>query len=277
MRNTNFGPLVGLKMSGGGAVYKYADGGGKVDRTRRGLLGLKNIISGPTQNLPAVIPKAPLAEIAKKAEKPDVVSPLVQLAKKTAETPMSRRAVLQAAIGQMLRRAFPGIAKTTMDQDVLSKIDEILDVTQSAKAALPVDMIGPLLAQAVEKGLNKKQALQYVIDKVPGAQDEWALDESYKNFKKPLSQDYENELLLPSDVMKDFLADRDRPIMSVRPTMRVFRELAPKKYEEFKHASRELSEQSIENAFENNLIRSDEEAEMFLRGDPKFWDLPQFR
>ena len=227
--------------------------------------------------MPAVIPKAPLAEIAKKAEKPDVVSPLVQLSKKTAETPMSRRAVLQAAIGQMLRRAFPGIAKTTMDQDVLSKIDEILDVTQSAKAALPVDMIGPLLAQAVEKGLNKKQALQYVIDKVPGAQDEWALDESYKNFKKPLSQDYENELLLPSDVMKDFLADRDRPIMSVRPTMRVFRELAPKKYEEFKHASRELSEQSIENAFENNLIRSDEEAEMFLRGDPKFWDLPQFR
>ena len=261
----------------GGFIHGYADGGGKVDLTRRGLLGLRSIISGPTQNLPAVIPKAPLAEIAKEAEKPDVISPLVQLAKKTAETPMSRRAVLQSAIGQMLRRAFPGMAKTTMDQDILSKIDEILDVTQSAKAALPVDMIGPLLAQAVEKGLNKKEALQYVIDRVPGAQDKWALDESYKNYKKPLSQDYEDELLLPSDVMKDFLADRDRPIMSVRPTMRAFRELAPKKYEEFKNASRELSEQSIDNAYENNLIRSDEERDMFLRGDPKFWDLPQFR
>jgi hypothetical protein len=261
----------------GGFIHGYADGGGKVDLTRRGLLGLRNIISGPTQNLPAVIPKAPLAEIAKEAEKPDVISPLVQLAKKTAETPMSRRAVLQSAIGQMLRRAFPGMAKTTMDQDILSKIDEILDVTQSAKAALPVDMIGPLLAQAVEKGLNKKEALQYVIDRVPGAEDKWALDASYKNYKKPLSQDYEDELLLPSEVMKDFLADRDRPIMSVRPTMRAFRELAPKKYEEFKNASRELSEQSIDNAYENNLIRSDEERDMFLRGDPKFWDLPQFR
>jgi len=102
MRSTDFGPLVGLKMQGGGLVYKYAEGGGKVNMARRGLLGLKSLMSTPTENLPAVVPSPAPAP-----------SPLASIAQKIEETPMSRRQFMEktgkTVASQALQEAAGGL------------------------------------------------------------------------------------------------------------------------------------------------------------------------
>jgi len=102
MRSTDFGPLVGLKMQGGGLVYKYAEGGGKVNMARRGLLGLKSLMSTPIENLPAVVPSPAPAP-----------SPLASIAQKIEETPMSRRQFMEktgkTVASQALQEAAGGL------------------------------------------------------------------------------------------------------------------------------------------------------------------------
>tara|TARA_R110000868_G_scaffold41460_2_gene141733 strand:- start:5475 stop:6524 length:1050 start_codon:yes stop_codon:yes gene_type:complete len=104
MRSTDFGPLVGLKMQGGGLVYKYAEGGGKVNMARRGLLGLKNMISTPTENLPAVVPSV--------APTP-APSPLATVVEKIEQIPMSRRQFMEktgkTVASQALQEAAGGL------------------------------------------------------------------------------------------------------------------------------------------------------------------------
>jgi hypothetical protein len=130
VRSTNFGPLVGLKMQGGG----------KVDLTRRGILGLSKLFAPKAaENLPAVVPQTPLASVAPPAKAPDVVAPLVQLAQKAAETPMSRRDVLkkagQAAVSQATKGLIPVAAKEVVSEVAKSAVPMIDEAAAAGKIA----------------------------------------------------------------------------------------------------------------------------------------------
>jgi uncharacterized protein YidB (DUF937 family) len=106
----------------GGLIQGYSDGGpkgGKVDLARRGLLGLRSIVSTPTQNLPAVVPQTPLASSSPPAKTLDVVSPLTQLVQKAAETPMSRRDVLKKAGNVAISQAAKGVVPMALKEAVL--------------------------------------------------------------------------------------------------------------------------------------------------------------
>ena len=189
--------------------------------------------------------------------------------KSLSETPMSRREVLQSAAGQALRGVLP-------DLGGLSAIGNVAKVAETAAAptALPSSMIAPLLAQAAEQGMKLSDALKFVRSKVPNADELFELEETFRNYKNPSRIDYEDDLLTPSDVMRDLLAAQKKPsIMAARPEMRAMRDMAPKKYEELKDASRDFSMQSIENALGRGVLRGDDEVEMFLRGDPKIWEI----
>jgi hypothetical protein len=189
--------------------------------------------------------------------------------KSLSETPMSRREVLKSTAGQALRGVLP-------DLGGLSAIGNVAKVAETAAAptALPSSMIAPLLAQAAEQGMKLSDALKFVRSKVPNADELFELEETFRNYKNPSRIDYEDDLLTPSDVMRDLLAAQKKPsIMAARPEMRAMRDMAPKKYEELKDASRDFSMQSIENALGRGVLRGDDEVEMFLRGDPKIWEI----
>ena len=189
--------------------------------------------------------------------------------KSLSETPMSRREVLQSAAGQALRGVLP-------DLGGLSAIGNVAKVAETAAAptALPSSMIAPLLAQAAEQGMKLSDALKFVRSKVPNADELFELEETFRNYKNPSRMDYEDDLLSPSDVMRDLLAAQEKPsIMAARPELRAMRGMAPKKYEELKDVSRDFSMQSIENALGRGVLRGEDEVEMFLRGDPKIWEI----
>jgi len=213
------------------------------------------------KNAPAITEKTVTVDPGKGAAKSTL--------KSLSETPMSRREVLQSAAGQVMRGVLP-------DLGGLSAMGNVAKVAESAAAptALPSSMIAPLLAQAAEQGMKLSDALKFVRSKVPNADELFELEETFRNYKNPSRIDYEDDLLTPSDVMRDLLAAQKKPsIMAARPEMRAMRDMAPKKYEELKDASRDFSMQSIENALGRGVLRGDDEVEMFLRGDPKIWEI----
>jgi hypothetical protein len=213
------------------------------------------------KNAPAVTEKTVTVDPGKGAAKSTL--------KSISETPMSRREVLQSAAGQVMRGVLP-------DLGGLSAMGNVAKVAETAAAptALPSSMIAPLLAQAAEQGMKLSDALKFVRSKVPNADELFELEETFRNYKNPSRIDYEDDLLTPSDVMRDLLAAQKKPsIMAARPEMRAMRDMAPKKYEELKDASRDFSMQSIENALGRGVLRGDDEVEMFLRGDPKIWEI----
>jgi hypothetical protein len=213
------------------------------------------------KNAPAITEKTVTVDPGKGAAKSTL--------KSLSETPMSRREVLQSAAGQALRGVLP-------DLGGLSAIGNVAKVAETAAVptALPSSMIAPLLAQAAEQGMKLSDALKFVRSKVPNADELFELEETFRNYKNPSRIDYEDDLLTPSDVMRDLLAAQAKPsIMAARPEMRAMRGLAPKKYEELKDASRDFSMQSIENALGRGVLRGEDEVEMFLRGDPKIWEI----
>jgi hypothetical protein len=252
---------------------KLAD---KPDLARRGFLGLGKASDFPLAKMdtkalekmqsdlkgaPAITEKTVTVDPGKGAAKSTL--------KSLSETPMSRREVLQSAAGQVMRGVLP-------DLGGLSAMGNVAKVAETAAAptALPSSMIAPLLAQAAEQGMKLSDALKFVRSKVPNADELFELEETFRNYKNPSRIDYEDDLLLPSDVMRDLLAAQEKPsIMAARPEMRAMRGLAPKKYEELKDASRDFSMQSIENALGRGVLRGEDEVEMFLRGDPKIWEI----
>jgi len=252
---------------------KVAD---KPDLARRGFLGLGKASDFPLAKLDTKALEKMQSELKGAptiTEKSVTIDPGKGAAKSTlkslSETPMSRREVLQSAAGQALRGVLP-------DLGGLSAIGNVAKVAETAAAptALPSSMIAPLLAQAAEQGMKLSDALKFVRSKVPNADELFELEETFRNYKNPSRIDYEDDLLLPSDVMRDLLAAQAKPsIMAARPEMRAMRGLAPKKYEELKDASRDFSMQSIENALGRGVLRGEDEVEMFLRGDPKIWEI----
>jgi hypothetical protein len=252
---------------------KLAD---KPDLARRGFLGLGKASDFPLAKLDTKALEKMQSDLKGAptiTEKSVTIDPGKGAAKSTlkslSETPMSRREVLQSAAGQALRGVLP-------DLGGLSAIGNVAKVAETAAAptALPPSMIAPLLAQAAEQGMKLKDAMNFVRGKVPNADEIFELEETFRNYKNPSRIDYEDDLLLPSDVMRDLLAAQAKPsIMAARPEMRAMRGLAPKKYEELKDASRDFSMQSIENALGRGVLRGEDEVEMFLRGDPKIWEI----
>jgi len=252
---------------------KVAD---KPDLARRGFLGLGKASDFPLAKMdtktlekmqsdlkgaPAITEKSVTIDPGKGAAKSTL--------KSISETPMSRREVLQSAAGQVMRGVLP-------DLGGLSAMGNVAKVAETAAAptALPSSMIAPLLAQAAEQGMKLSDALKFVRSKVPNADELFELEETFRNYKNPSRMDYEDDLLSPSDVMRDLLAAQEKPsIMAARPEMRAMRDMAPKKYEELKDVSRDFSMQSIENALGRGVLRGEDEVEMFLRGDPKIWEI----
>jgi len=257
------------------------------DIGRRALFGLRPQLDMPLARIHPDIEKATESRITKAlkdapqiTEKSVEVNPATGSVKSTlqsiANAPLSRRTVLSATAGQALRNLIPGL------DDLAPGVGDVAKVANTVvKAAAPVftmDMVPALIGEAIRKGMSEKQAVAHVRSLVPAAEDKFMLDDLYQLYKNPETFNAEDDLLRPGDVMRGYLGGAEEaPLMSMRPQIREMRQRAPDVYDDLKQYSRDISGSSIENAFDNGLIRSDKEAEMFMRNDPKFYDILQSR
>jgi hypothetical protein len=198
MMSTNFGPLVGLKMNGGGFVRGYADGGGKVDLARRGILGLSRLFAPKvSENLPAVIPSppptptSPLANVQKEVQAapqvqaPSTPSPLAQLVQKAVDTPMTRRDVLkragQAAVNQVLPS--PKIADVIPEITVsLSPLAQVAKATETVKSAFTPN---PTIDEYISTYLREMAEEAFMNVPAETSQSMWLLSRSYLKDRLP--------------------------------------------------------------------------------------------
>jgi len=257
------------------------------DIGRRALFGLR-----PQQDLPLAkihpdIEKATESRLTKAlkdapqvTEKSVEVNPATGSIKSTlqsvAGTPLSRRTVLSATAGQALRHMIPGLDALAPGVSDVAKVADT--VVKAAAPAFTMEMVPALIGEAIRKGMSEKQAVAHVRSLVPAAEDKFELDDLYQLYKNPETFNAEDDLLRPGDVMRGYLGGAEEaPLMSMRPQIREMKQRAPGVYGDLKQYSRDISGSSIENAFDNGVIRSDEEAEMFMRNDPKFWEMLQSR
>lgn len=257
------------------------------DIGRRALFGLR-----PQQDLPLArihpdIEKAAESRMSKAlkdapqvTEKSTEINPATGSIKSTlqsvANTPLSRRTVLSATAGQALRHMIPGLNALAPGVGDVAKVADT--VVKAAAPAFTMEMVPALIGEAIRKGMSEKQAVAHVRSLVPAAEDKFELDDLYQLYKNPETFNAEDDLLRPGDVMRGYLGGAEEaPLMSMRPQIREMKQRAPSVYGDLKQYSRDISGSSIENAFDNGVIRSDEEAEMFMRNDPKFWEMLQSR
>lgn len=114
MKKVTTGPLITLKMAGGG----------KVDKTKRALLGLGSLFKPTEQNLPVPKTNLPVNPV-----QPQVTSsPLIEFAKTELNKPMSRRQFLdntaKTIASQTMRGVLPVAAKKAVTKALPSVIDE---------------------------------------------------------------------------------------------------------------------------------------------------------
>ena len=174
----------------------------KPDLARRSLFGLK---AQPALDLPLArmddIKKDVTKDLAKAptvSEKSVEVNPATGSVKSTlqsvANAPMSRRAVLQTAAGQVLRSALPGVGDALPTPDILGEIAKIADVAKPAQAAAPA-FTNPI---AIIMHMRKNGATEEEIGKALGLTNPAELGPALKSSAMPKSQE-------EIDAAKDFL------------------------------------------------------------------------
>jgi hypothetical protein len=269
----------------------------KPDLARRSLFGLKaqpaldlplaridDIEKSLTKDMGKDLAKAPAI-----TEKTVTVDPGKGAAKSTlqsiSETPMSRRAVLSAAAGQVLRGLLPGVGDVVPTPDILSEIAKIVDVAkpvQAAAAALPVTLES-VLAGAIGQGIKQKEAVQLARLQFPDYEP-GVVKDIYKTLKDPYKNvdldgdDADLADLLdtsrPAENMKMFTgAPSESPLYAMRPYMRALKQASPTVYDTAKAYSKDTAMDSVEGMAQSGLLRNEDEIARFLRNDPSIFDL----
>ena len=205
------------------------------------------------------------------------------------ETPMSRRSVMQAAAGQIMRRALPGVG------DVVPGVSDVLPVAPIAKAVEAVTRAAPVLpvtlesvlAGAIGQGDKMKDAINLARQQFPGYDPDlvkdvyWTLKNPYNNVHLDADDadlaDFFG-MSRPAENMRAFTgAPSDSPLYSMRPYMRALKQASPKVYDTAKAYSKDTAMDSVEGMAQSGLLRNEDEVARYLRNDPTIYDLIEKR
>jgi hypothetical protein len=285
------------------------------DIGRRALFGLRPQLDMPLARIHPDIEKATESRLSKAVkgapqvtEKSVEVNPATGSIKSTlqsvAGTPMSRRAVLSSAAGQVLRHAIPGVGDLAPGVgDVAKMADTVANV--AAPAAMTTDMIPGFMLSAMKAGASKDDALKMVMDKFklerPYANSDrfvmnpahpivdpltgepskypFQLDTLYHTLHDPLLAASDKEFiepLRPTGALKNLLSpsniDMDTPPMKLRGALRSMREADPDRYRSLLNQARDYSMSTGETAVDNGMI-TPRNLERYMKGvdaEPKY-------
>jgi len=272
------------RFAGGGSNKKEV-----VDVARRGFLRLRDPSPvGLPQHLRAMViskqgDKALTqleSDLAKfHADNPDLFEKTVETVK---ATPISRRSVLQSAVGQAARHALP-MGELAALGKVASPVAHVAEVAKAVAKPIGAESIAALMSKAIGMGLNEEQAAKFVKAHVPNADEHAMLDDLHHTLANPENYEIDNDILHPGTIMKNWIGigggknvpaeEYTSSLMGIRPQIRAMKREAPGHYDMLTNYARDIADSSVEDAIERGIIRNDRELEMFRTGDPKFWDL----
>jgi hypothetical protein len=252
----------------------------KPDLTRRSLFGLGEIT--PPKDMPlAKFGEDPTVKHEITTVKPSANAPAVShTIEQIAQTPLSRRSVLQSMAGHALRGMLPEGAIPTPD---IGKA--ISDIIKPAASAIEPSYhyVPALMARAVANGMDIESAINYIenhplVPKYEMGPDEvndlhymYDLPSMHDLYSDPGDYRLEENLIRPGDVMRDYLSvGREEPLSSMRPAIRALRAESPETYDALKTNARDISSLSVEDAFDQDLLRSQNEYDKWRVGDPRF-------
>lgn len=231
------------------------------DLSRRGFLRLPDLGGPKESKLP--VPAKDMERFQTEKTTVDPLSGSVEkVVEKVAQTPMSRRQVLQGALAQAAQRVLPSVAMQPVKDVAQSVVQEVAKTT--APKVAPT--IGGLVAEALKMGLDENQAVEFVHSMLPGLTKKMVadhLDYMYPVMKDPydvLSHEATHAIESADEV--DLAFDAGKPVlgspvqilgdmisptishrgMNLRPTLRGIRQANPEKYDEMKQAARDAAE-----------------------------------
>lgn len=172
----------------------------------------------------------------------------VDVVKKVADTPVSRRTVLKTAAGQVMQNALPASSFA----DLMKPATVAKQAVQAAApAALSMDALPALLGEAIRKGMDEKQAVDYVRQLLPDAEKRYFVDDMYHTYKNPELFHVEGEPQGAGEIMRSMMGMKSGeiggdPLSSMRPRIRAMRERAPEMYDELRQTAKDIAEYGFE-------------------------------
>jgi hypothetical protein len=276
------------------------------DLARRSLFGLK---AQPKLDLPLARMDEIQKDLAKApaiTEKSVTIDPGQGAAKSTlkslTETPMSRRAVMQTAAGQVLRHTIPGLNEALPTPDLAGLVES---ATKVAPAAFSADMIPAFIMNAMRQGMSKDDAIRATMDqfklKQPNPMSDrftmdpshpvmdpgtgkpvphfFQLDTLYDTLKDPTLAAADKEFiepLRPSMALNNLLSpaqiDLATPPLKMRGALRQMRDADPERYKQLINQAKDYSTSTGESAIESGMM-TPKNLERFMRGldvNPKY-------
>jgi len=212
------------------------------DLSRRGFLRLPDLGGPKESKLP--VPAKDMERFQTEKTTVDPLSGSVEkVVEKVAQTPMSRRQVLQGALAQAAQRVLPSVAMQPV-RDVAS------EVAKTVMKPVPTPSIGGLVAQALKMGMDEDEIIRFVQSAMPKEDPEAIADDLY--YLPGIMRDpYEYaEDMGDAPLMKIFgqlVSPYQESPMGLRRTMRDIRAIDPEKYNELKSVARDIKMSNLED------------------------------
>jgi len=212
------------------------------DLSRRGFLRLPDLGGPKESKLP--VPAKDMERFQTEKTTVDPLSGSVEkVVEKVAQTPMSRRQVLQGALAQAAQRVLPSVAMQPV-RDVAS------EVAKTVMKPVPTPSIGGLVAQALKMGMDEDEVIRFVQSAMPKEDPEAIADDLY--YLPGIMRDpYEYaEDMGDAPLMKIFgqlVSPYQESPMGLRRTMRDIRAIDPEKYNELKSVARDIKMSNLED------------------------------
>lgn len=212
------------------------------DLSRRGFMRLPDLGGPKESKLP--VPAKDMERFQTEKTTVDPLSGSVEkVVEKVAQTPMSRRQVLQGALAQTAQRVLPSVAMQPV-RDVAS------EVAKTVMKPIPTPSIGGLVAQALKMGMDEDEIIRFVQSAMPKEDPEAIAGDLY--YLPGIMRDpYEYaEDMGDAPLMKIFgqlVSPYQESPMELRRTMRDIRAIDPEKYNELKSVARDIKMSNLED------------------------------
>jgi len=226
---------------------KVAD---KPDLSRRSLFGLGSKPAFPLANIDTKALEKMQQELKGAptiTEKTVTVDPGKGAAKSTlkslAETPMSRREILQTAAGQVMRGALPDLGGLSAMGNVAKAVESVVP---KAAPAMPQTLQG-LIAHFAKKGLDEDDTIK-MLEKLGYDEDDVLYMLNPMRNPDEFVADLGEEAMTPSRALSNLInSGTNEPPMTMRGPLREIKRENPGMYKDLIRAARDISEYGFED------------------------------
>jgi hypothetical protein len=204
-----------------------------IDPARRAFFGLR--AKPATEQLPAVLqpPVAPMPSVS-------------DLLGAAASVPISRRSVMQSALGQAIRGALPDLGALGSVGNAVKAMESVPKAVSKAVPVMPQTLQG-LIAHFAKKGLSEDDTIK-MLEKMGEANED---DVMY--MLNPMRNPYEfvadfgEDAMSPTRALSNLInTGTDKPPMTMRGPLREIKRENPEMYDDLIRAARDISEYGFE-------------------------------